>query len=198
MAKKFKPSLLLSVLLCLGTLLNAQHKNQTGFDLAVGTQSFYAPFIKARPTGLQPVAIAGVNHPFNARNTFSVTLRIGYGRHSKQGDAIFTHLMFNYTPTLFRHLELGVGAGAGYQWAFYPGKALQWNGEEWVKGKSCKGVVQVPLRFSVGFKHITAAKGAFTPYLAYQVHGLFRYNPSLTPLPVSNFLLGVKYVSTQK
>ena len=82
--------------------------------------------------------MAGVHQPLNVRNSIGLTLRLGYNRHIQQGDALFTQLLFNYTPLVAKTIELGIGAGVGYQFSFYPSKPLKWNGTEWGEGKATK------------------------------------------------------------
>ena len=176
-----------------GHVLAQQHQRPLGYDLSAGLQTFYAPFLKADVKGMHPVIMAGVHQPLNLKNNLGLTLKLGYNRHAKQGDALFTQLLFNYTPVIANRLELGIGAGIGYQLAFYPSKPLKWNGTEWVEGKATKGVIQVPAQVSIGYRGIETGKGRFTPYVSYQLNALFKYTPDLTPLPSSFFLLGVKY-----
>lgn len=174
--------------------LSAQrHQKPLGFDLSAGLQTFYAPFLKADVKGMHPIILAGVNQPLNVKNNLGLSLKLGYNRHSKQGDALFTQLLFNYTPVIAKKLELGIGAGVGFQTSFYPSNPLKWDGTEWVEGKATKTVIQVPAQVSIGYRSIETRKGRFTPYVSYQLNALFRYTPDLTPLPSSFFLLGVKY-----
>lgn len=190
--------IILSVLqLAIACTVTAQQRKPLRFELAAGVQSYYAPFLKSELSGLQTVALAGAHKPLNKKNTVGVSFRIGYNRHTKQGDALFTQALFQYNPVVAKHIEFGVGAGAGYQLSFYPSAPLKWNGTEWVEGKATKGVIQVPVLMSIGYRGIKTKTGLFTPYAAYQVNALFRYSPDLTPLPSSYFLLGVKF-STAK
>lgn len=190
--------IILSVLqLAIASAVSAQQRKPLGFELATGVQSYYAPFFKSELSGLQSVTLAGVHKPLNKKNTVGVSFRLGYNRHTKQGDALFTQALFQYNPVVAKHIEFGVGVGAGYQLSFYPSAPLKWNGTEWVEGKAAKGVIQVPVLMSIGYHGIKTKTGLFTPYAAYQVNALFRYSPDLTPLPSSYFLLGVKF-STAK
>jgi hypothetical protein len=192
---RFNLIIILSVLFTMGAFnLSAQQRTKPlGFEVAAGLQTYYAPFLKAELKGTQPVFMAGVQQPLNVRNTIGLTLRLGYNRHIQQGDALFTQLLFNYTPLVAKKIELGIGAGVGYQLSFYPSKPLKWNGTEWVEGKATKAVIQFPAQVSIGYRGIETAKGRFTPYVSYQLNALFKYTPDLTPLPSSLFLVGVKY-----
>lgn len=173
----------------------AQQKKPIGFDLSAGVQTYYAPFLKADVVGLQPVVIAGVHQPLNIKNTIALSFRLGYNKHPKQGDALFTQVLFQYNPVIAKRIELGIGTGIGYQFSFYPSSPLKWNGTEWVEGKNAKGVLQLPVLASAGYRSIHTKSGNFTPYLAYQLNVLMGYTPDLSPLPSSYFLLGVKYSS---
>lgn len=192
---KFNLIIILSFLFTIGasSLSAQQHAKPLGYEIAAGLQTYYAPFLKAELKGTQPVFMAGVHQPLNVKNSIGLTLRLGYNRHLQQGDALFTQLLFNYTPLVAKKIELGIGAGIGYQFSFYPSKPLKWNGTEWVEGKASKAVIQVPAQVSIGYRGIETAKGRFTPYVSYQLNALFKYTPDLTPLPSSFFLLGVKY-----
>ncbi|MEJ8844977.1 hypothetical protein WG954_21460 [Lacibacter sp. H375] len=192
---KFNLIIILSFLFAIGAfnLSAQQHTKPLGYEVAGGLQTYYAPFIKATLKGTQPVFMAGVHQPLNVKNSIGLTLRLGYNRHVQQGDALFTQLLFNYTPLVAKKIELGIGAGVGYQFSFYPSTPLKWNGTEWFEGKAIKAVIQVPAQVSIGYRGIETTKGRFTPYVSYQLNALFNYTPDLTPLPSSFFLLGVKY-----
>lgn len=192
---KFNLIIILSFIFTIGAYkLSAQQRTKPlGYEIAAGLQTYYAPFLKATLKGTQPVFMAGVRQPLNVKNSVGLTLRLGYNRHKQQGDALFTQLLFNYTPLIAKKIELGIGAGAGYQFSFYPSTPLKWNGTEWIEGKAMKAVIQVPAQVSIGYRGIETGKGRFTPYVSYQLNALFKYTPDLTPLPSSFFLLGVKY-----
>ena len=192
---KFNLIIILSLFLTLWApgLSAQQHTKPIGYEIAAGLQTYYAPFLKSQLKGMQPVVMAGIHHPLNSKNNIGLTLRLGYNRHLHQGDALFTQLLFNYTPVIAKKIEFGIGAGIGYQLSFYPSKPLKWNGTEWVEGKAAKAVIQVPAQVSIGYRGIETVKGRFTPYVSYQLNALFNYTPDLTPLPSSFFLLGVKY-----
>ncbi|MFY7839005.1 MAG: hypothetical protein ACOVP7_01965 [Lacibacter sp.] len=183
---------------CFGFALTGAAQQKTkplGFDLAAGVQTYYAPFLKADVVGLQLVVVASAHQPLNIKNTVGLSLRLGYNKHPKQGDALFTQLLFQYNPVIAKRVELGIGTGVGYQFSFYPSAPLKWNGTEWTEGKAVKGVLQLPVLASAGYRAIHTKAGNFTPYMAYQLNVLLGYTPDLSPLPSSYFLVGVKYSS---
>jgi hypothetical protein len=62
---------------------------------------------------------------------------------------------------------------------------LKWNGN--VPGKNAKmykGMVQVPLQLSAGYRAINFASIKVTPFVAFQLQALFGYNPDFIPLPI--------------
>ena len=166
---------------------------QVGWDVAVGGQQYFAPIKNASVGHWQPQVMGGVNRFINAGNTMSVTLRMMYNRNKHQGDALSWQTLLQYTPVVANHLELGIGMGVGYQMAFYPSKSQKWDGNNWTEGKATKGVWQVPVQFSIGYRGLEATRGTFTPYIAYNTNFLFRYSPDLTPLPSAAFMMGVKF-----
>ncbi len=169
---------------------------QVGWDLAVGGQQYYAPIKNVSVGHWQPQVMGGVNRFINTGNTMSVTLRMTYNRNKYQGDALSWQTLFQYTPIVANHLELGVGMGLGYQLAFYPSQSQKWDGTNWTEGKSVKGVWQIPLQLSLGYRGLEVTRGTFTPYIAYNTNFLFRYSPDLTPLPSAAFMMGVKFKPT--
>lgn len=169
---------------------------QVGWDVAVGGQQYYVPINNATVGHWNPQVMAGVNKFINPGSTLSVTLRMTYNRNKYQGDALSWQTLFQFTPVVANHVELGMGLGFGYQVSFYPDKSHRWDGSDWTNGKSAKGVWQVPLQFSLGYRGLESSRGTFTPYLAYNTNFLFRYSPELTPLPSAGFMLGLKYQPT--
>ncbi len=166
-------------------------------DVAVGLHSYHIPAMGAQWNGPEPVAYAGINQPINRKGTLGVSLRLGYSRGRYQGDALQAQLLFGLTPVVARHLEMGVKLGIGYQFSFYPSGPMQWSDGQWAPGRRSKGALQAPLQLSLGYRAINLSGVGLTPYVAYQVQALFGYSPSLSPLPVSNALLGVKISSIQ-
>ncbi|MCB9303595.1 MAG: hypothetical protein H6566_23400 [Lewinellaceae bacterium] len=161
-------------------------------DVAVGLHSYYIPAMGAHWNGPEPAVYAGVNQPINQKGTLGLSLRLGYSRGQYQGDALQAQLLFGVTPVIAQHLEVGVGLGIGYQFSFYPTQSFNRTEGQWVKGRRAKGVMQAPLQLSLGYRTVHFSKVGLTPYVAYQLQALFGYSPDLSPLPVSNALLGVK------
>lgn len=180
-----------ALVLCLFS--RAQSTHPASYELAVGLQSYYAPLKHMRPLNPQPVFIAGANRAINPRQTLELGVRIGYHRNKYQGDALFLQTLFRYAPVIFRHLQPQAGIGIGYQLSFHPGKSWQHNGNEWVKGRGTKGIIQVPVQLGLGYHSLETQRASITPYVAWQLNALFRYSPDLSPLPASQWLVGVRY-----
>jgi hypothetical protein len=181
----FKKQIVLPVILLMcASLAEAQTTTRNSYDLPARHFKFQ---------NAQPVFTLGANRALNTRQTIELGVRIGYNRHKYQGDALYIQALFRYAPVIAKHIQPVIGAGLGYQLAFYPSAALKFDGANWVNVKKPKGVIQVPLQLGIGYRGIESAKAIITPYVAYQVNALFRYSPDLTPLPSSQLLLGVRY-----
>ncbi|MFN8302514.1 MAG: hypothetical protein U0U46_08485 [Saprospiraceae bacterium] len=186
MKPKFRRLLPALFLLCLAQL-HAQTPGRYQFEIGLGLHSFYLPGIGARWANPQPVVTLGAYRSINSSGNLRAGLSLGYQRHRYQGDGLYIQAQFRYNPLIGRHFEPGIAAGAGYQMAFYPSASLRWDGDKWVKGRAFKGVVQAPLRISLGYR-----SGHYTPFIACQTNILFGYSPDLSPLPVTALLAGVK------
>jgi len=182
-----------ATLLLLISELYGQTGNRNSYELAIGLQSYYAPLKHFSIRHPQPVAIAGYNRSLNKRQNIELGIRIGYNRNKFQGDALYVQALFRYTPVIGKYIQPIIGTGAGYQFSFYSSQPLKWNGTDWVNGNSYKAVIQVPLQLGIGYRSFQTGKATITPYVLYQANALFRYSPDLTPMPSSNFLLGIKY-----
>ena len=167
-------------------------------DVAAGLHSFYAPVENLKFQRPERVATAAVHKLLHPKQLFSVGLQVGFARNNYQGDALFFQLVGQITPVIADRIELGVGLGAGYRFAFYPSSPQQWNGSEWRKGKPFQGIIQAPVQLSIGYRSIKWQALEIRPYAAYQLQALFGYNPDLSPLPVSNFLMGLKVHNYKK
>jgi len=162
------------------------------YDLAAGVHSYHLPGMGARWEPAGWAAFGGVTRSINNRQTLGVTLRLGYARSVRQGDALQVQLLFNVRPLIANRVELGFSLGAGYQFSFYPSAPLRWEGQEWLPGKSSKGLFQVPLQVSLGYRSVKTSRIEWSPYIAYQLQALLGYSPDLSLLPVGNALLGLK------
>lgn len=187
----------LSILLAMGTMtlswLRAQSPASSWqVDLAAGTHSVYAPVknLKYDPTGL--ITQIGVYHHTGSRQVFSMGFQFGLSGSKSMGDASFAQLVARFTPVIAKHLELGLSTGIGYRLSGYPGSTLTWDGQDWQKGKKFKGLFQVPLQLSLGYRSVKIQNIRLSPYLAYQVQGVFGYSPDLSFLPLSSYSFGLK------
>ncbi|HEV7332637.1 MAG TPA: hypothetical protein VGN63_16480 [Flavisolibacter sp.] len=194
-----KYSVLFILLFAAAVQTRAQRTDQPWqVDLAAGLHSFYAPIENLKFQRPELVATGALHKLLHPKQLFSVGLQVGFARNNYQGDAVFVQLMGQFTPVIADHIELGIGMGAGYRFAFYPASPLQWTGADWKKGRGFKGMVQAPVQLSVGYRSIKWQALEIRPYAAYQLQALFGYNPDLSPLPVSNFLMGLKIHNYKK
>lgn len=194
MNKTMQALCLLVVLSLFGRGLSAQKGDRPlQVDVAAGLRTYHLPGFQADWNPTEPVIFAGVSQPFNYRQTLGMSLRLGYARGRYQGDALEAQLLFQVTPVIARHLEIGLGLGAGYRWSFYPSEPLALKEGQWTRGRAGKGVFQAPLQLSLGYRSLRSGGYEWRPYLAYQIQALFGYSPDLSPLPVSNALIGVKF-----
>ena len=178
---------------------NGQRTDQPWqLDVSAGLHSFYAPVEHLKWERPELVTTAALNKLLNRKQLFSVGLQLGYARNNYQGDALFVQLIGQITPVIAEKIEVGIGLGAGYRFALYPSSPSKWDGSNWIKGKPFKGVIQTPVQISLGYRSIRLQSLEFRPYAAYQLQALFGYSPDLSPLPVSNFLLGMKIHNYKK
>lgn len=201
-AGKFKSidmkKIILSILLALGTIATSWLRGQSPasswqFDLAAGTHSIYAPIknLKYDHTGL--ITQFGVYHqPGSGRQVFSMGIQVGLAKSKSLGDATSAQLIARFTPVIAKHIELGIGTGVGYRLAGYPRSSLTWDGNDWQKGKKFKGLIQVPLQLSMGYRSVKFQNIRLSPYVACQVQGVFGYSPDLSFLPVTSYSFGLK------
>lgn len=167
-------------------------------DLAAGLSSYYAPIKSLNWSRPELVTQVGYGKPLGSRQLFSVGLQLGYARNNYQGDALYLQLVGQITPVIANKLELGLGLGFGYRMAMYPSRPQVYDQGKWKEGKAFKSVYQVPVQLSIGYRSILLNNYTIRPYLAYQLQPLFRYSPDLSPLPVSNTMLGLKIQQTKK
>lgn len=193
---KMKVYYTLSIIAVIGLTFSAKGQQRTDqpwqLDLAAGIHSFYAPVQDLEWRRPELMTITGWGKPLGKKQAFEVTLQLGYARNNYQGDAVFLQLLGKYQPVIAEKIELGLGLGFGYRVGLYPSKPTKWNGSEWVGGNGFKGMYQVPVQFSLGYRSIKLDQYQVRPYLAYQLQALMGYNPDLSPLPVSAGLLGLK------
>ena len=183
---------LLVLLLQITFKVNA-NKNSLQYTISSGIHSFYAPVENLKWDNPAFAISAGVNRLFGAKQFLSLGLHAEFAANEIQGNATSLQLLGQVTPVLFKKLELGFGTGVGYRFSGYPSDPLKWNGTSWENGKKIKGIVQIPVQFSVGFRSIQVANLELIPFVAYQMKAMFGYNPDFDPLPDSQIMLGLKF-----
>ena len=163
------------------------------FIVSTGIHSYYAPVENLKWEQADFAASLGINKLFGQKQQFAVGIQSQFSQYKFQGDAVGLQLLAELTPAIFRRIELGIGTGAGYRFSFYRSKSLKWNGNDWVDGKLYKGIIQVPVQISVGYRSIRFGLCNIRPFVAYQLQALFGFSPDLSPLPDSNLMFGLKF-----
>lgn len=183
----------LLVLLLQITFNGYANKNPVQYTVSSGIHSFYAPVENLKWDNPAFAISAGVNRLFGAKQFLSLGLHAEFAANEIQGNASSLQLLGQFTPVLFNKLELGFGTGAGYRFSGYPSDPIKWNGTSWESGKKFKGIVQIPVQFSVGFRSVKVSNLEIIPFVAYQMKAMFGYNPDFDPLPDSNIMFGFKF-----
>lgn len=190
--KMLLPAVLLILFLQITTNVKAE-KNQWQYSISSGVHSFYAPVENLKWDNPAFSVSAGVNRLFGDKQFFSVGLQAEFAANKIQGNATSVQLLGQFTPVLLKRIELGFGTGAGYRFSGYPSDPLKWNGSSWENGKKFKGIVQIPVQLSVGFRSVRISDTEIIPFVAYQMKALFGYNPDFDPLPDSQIMFGFKF-----
>ncbi len=184
----------LLVLLLLQLSANATAgKNSWQYTLSSGVHSFYAPIENLKWANPGLVVSGEINRLLGKKQLFSAGLQLQYGQNNYQGDAASLQLMGQFLPVVFSKMELGIGTGAGYRFSGYNSSPFKWNGSSWENAKMYKGMVQIPLQLSAGYRAINFSPLMVTPFVAYQMQALFGYNPDISPLPDSSLMFGFKF-----
>lgn len=193
---RFGKIIMLVMLLFPSKPLSAKAVDDEGkwqYTIATGLHSFYAPVENLKWDRPESVTAIGINRMLGKQEVFSLAMQFQYARNQYQGDAGSAQLLAQFLPLILRKIEVGLGLGAGYRFALYPSSPLKWNGTQWTTGSAYKGMLQVPVQASAGYRSIKLQKLAITPFIACQMQALFGYNPDYSPLPDSNFMFGFKF-----
>lgn len=190
--KTLLPALLLVFFLQINFTAKAE-KNDWQYTISSGIHSFYAPVENLKWDNPAFTISAGVNRLFGAKQILSLGFQAEFAANEIQGNATSLQLLGQFTPVLFKKLELGFGTGAGYRFSGYPSNPLKWNGTSWENGKKFKGIVQIPVQLSVGFRSVQVSNLEVIPFVAYQMKAMFGYNPDFDPLPDSQIMFGFKF-----
>jgi hypothetical protein len=168
-------------------------KNPVQYTISSGIHSFYAPVENLKWDNPAFAVSAGINKILGEKRLFSVGFQAEFAPQTYQGNAASLQLLGQFTPVVFKNVELGIGTGAGYRFSGYPSKTLQWNENTWEEGKKFKGIVQIPVQLSAGFRSIQFSSIGVIPFVAYQMKAMFGYNPDFDPLPDSSIMFGFKF-----
>lgn len=183
---------LLILLIQMAVKVNAA-KNHWEYTISSGMHSFYAPIEQLKWDNSGFVTSAGINRLLGQKQFFSLGIQGQMVKNKYQGDAASLQLLGQFTPVILKKIELGIGTGAGYRFSGYPSEPLKWDGNNWKKGETVKGIVQLPLQLSAGYRSIQVYSLGITPFVSYQLQAMFGYNPDFDPLPDSNLMLGFKF-----
>ena len=188
--------ILLILLLFLFQQLNAKVNNNESawqYSFSAGTHSFYAPIENLKWDNPGFAISGGINRLLGRKQLFSTGLQLQYGQNKYQGNATNLQLLGQFLPVILKTIELGIGTGIGYRFSGYPSQPLKSNGDSWEEGKNFKGIVQIPLQLSAGYRSIQISSVSVTPFFSYQLQAMFGYNPDFDPLPDSSFMIGFKF-----
>lgn len=189
--------LLLLILVLLHVLpSNAKTDSQDSrwqYSLSTGIHSFFAPIENLKWNNPSVTSSVGINRMMGQNQFFSLALQFQYAKNEYQGDATGIQILAQFLPVVLKKIELGFGTGAGYRMSFYPSESLKWNGTHWESGRKYKGMVQVPLQLSAGYRTIRIYSLGVIPFVAYQLQALLGYSPDLSPLPDSSFSIGFRF-----
>lgn len=188
--------ILLILLLFLFQQLNAKVNDSEStwqYSFSAGKHSFYAPVENLKWDNPGFAISGGINRLLGQKQLFSAGLQLQYGQNKYQGNATNLQILGQFIPVIFKSVELGFGTGLGYRFSLYPSQPLKSNGESWEEGKNFKGIVQIPLQLSAGYRSILISSVSVTPFFSYQLQAMFGYNPDFDPLPDSNLMFGFKF-----
>ena len=188
--------LMIISLLLLFIQLNAkvnENKESWQFTISSGVHSFYAPIENLKWDNPGFAISGGINRLLGQKQRFSAGLQLQYGQNKYQGNATSLQILGQFLPVILKKIEFGIGTGIGYRLSAYPSQSLKWDGELWEEGKNFKGIVQIPLQLSAGYRSIQLSSVNVTPIVSYQLQAMFGYNPDFDPLPDSSFMIGFKF-----
>ncbi|RYZ00144.1 MAG: hypothetical protein EOO11_02580 [Chitinophagaceae bacterium] len=181
---------LAALLLSAGTAQAQRTDNPWQLDVAAGLYSFYLPASGLHGERPELVAQAALAKPLGPAQRFSVGLQVGFARQNYLGNALYLQLVGQFTPVLANRIELGIGTGIGYRLGRQPEHPVRWTGG--TKGKGLRGIVQVPLQLTAGYRSVYINRVEIRPYLGLQLQSLIRYAPGVPLLPAPALLLGLK------
>jgi hypothetical protein len=188
--------LLVVTLILLFIQLNAKVNENSElwqYTISTGVHSFYAPVENLNWDNPGFAISGGINRLMGQKQLFAAGLQLQYGQNKYQGNATNLQVLGQFLPVILKTIELGIGTGIGYRFSGYPSQPLKSNGDSWEEGKNFKGIVQVPLQLSAGFRSILFSSVSVTPFFSYQLQAMFGYNPDFDPLPDSSFMIGFKF-----
>lgn len=160
--------------------------------LSAGIHTFYAPIQQLKWENPAVCTAVEIHYIFNEKQTLSAGFQLQYTKQNYQGNALGTQLLVEYSPLLFRRIELGIASGIGYRFSGYPSPPYRWENATWKPGKGFEGMVQIPLMASIGYNAISFYSTLLTPFISAQLNAMLGYNPDFNPLPDTSLSFGVK------
>lgn len=133
----------------------------------------------------------GTEFSFNGRSNWVQQFTATWHRNKTVGNSLMLYSQAVWRPTISSGIYTELKAGAGYKYAFRPVESYaQNNNGQWESvGHKGKGMLIIPLGFSVGYQS-PSAKAYVSPFIGYQVLLVSGYNSSIPVLPETLIQIG--------
>ncbi len=132
----------------------------------------------------------GTEVSFNGKSNFVQQVTATWHHNKTVGNSIMLYSQAVWRPTISNGVYTELKAGAGYKQAFRPVESFQQINGSWQSvGHRGKGMLVLPLGFSVGYQS-PSLKTYASPFISYQFLLVSGYNTSIPVLPETLIQVG--------
>lgn len=182
----------LSLILVLGSLTLGRAQ-ELRLSLTAGFQfhSLGLPFKTVNENFKNLGLSVGTRYRWNKNGALAQDLQLSWLGNRKVGNSLNLYTQLSWQPRLFRAIHLGPQLGLGYSWLEHPVESFEQNNGEWItRGRSGKGVLTIPVGFSL--RLAKQSDLSIQPYLSYQMLIFNNYNQGILLLPTTMLQIGTQ------
>ncbi|HJS54684.1 MAG TPA: hypothetical protein VJ765_09080 [Chitinophagaceae bacterium] len=192
-----KKVILFSCLMCLAEFLSAQAKTEKEYRnfpliLTVQFHSLTLPFKDIKSNFCNVGIGLGTEVSFNGYQNWVQQFNIGWIRNKTTGNGWLLSTQTVWRPAIADDFFAELKIGVGYKYNSRPVESYKQENGQWVAvGQKGKGMLVVPVGFSVGYNGYSPGT-YFSPFVSYQLLVLKGYNTSVPIVPETLLQTGTR------
>jgi hypothetical protein len=172
---------------------DSSNKNYRNFPLLVTLQfqNLATPFHDLKSNFSHVGVLVGTEVSYNGKQNWVQQFQAGFYFNNDAGNGFMVFTQAVYRPTVFKYFYPEVKAGVGWQRAYHPVDAYEFQNGTYTQVKGGKSQLIVPLGISFGYNKYSD-ETYLSPFISYQVIPALFYNEGIPLNFYSLFQVGTR------